>query len=168
MLIFLAFKNGLKMGIFTLWNWPESKWGNPGRVEFIRRFIVIQWKYYFLFSRQICESTTPLHPVLPALIEVFVNSALVPASNRASPDGQTVNEPISEHEIRVVFQNPVFDLPCKTSGQTPIRGHRSRESTPFKSKRVFFSLPWRKFQKMGTTSTKTWTYHFSIKWQNFL
>ena len=78
--------------------------------------------------------------MLPALIEVFVNSALVPASNRASPDGQTVNEPISEHEIRVVFQNPVFDLPCKTSGQTPIRGHRSRESTPFKSKTFLFYL----------------------------
>ena len=95
---------------------------------------------FYVFSRQICESTTPLHPVLPALIEVFVNSALVPASNRASPDGQTVNEPISEHEIRVVFQNPVFDLPCKTSGQTPIRGHRSRESTPFKSKTFLFYL----------------------------
>ena len=53
---------------------------------------------------------------------------------RASPDGQTVNEPISEHEIRAIFSHPVFDLPCKTSGQTPIRGHnrssRSRESTP--------------------------------------
>ena len=49
----------------------------------------------------------------------------------------TVNEPISEHEIRAVFQNPVFELPQKISGQTPIRGHRSagnsarsRESTP--------------------------------------
>ena len=84
--------------------------------------------------------------MLPALIEVFVNSALVPASNRASPDGQTVNEPISEHEIRVVFQNPVFDLPCKTSGQTPIRGHRSRESTPFKSKTFFPTY----FKKMDT------------------
>ena len=110
------------------------------------------------FSRQICESTTPLHPVLPALIEVFVNSALVPASNRASPDGQTVNEPISEHEIRVVFQNPVFDLPCKTSGQTPIRGHRSsrsRESTPFKGKReyllVFFFVLWILALNLGLT-----------------
>ena len=83
--------------------------------------------------------------MLPALIEVFVNSALVPASNRASPDGQTVNEPISEHEIRVVFQKPVFDLPCKTSGQTPIRGHRSRESTPFKSKT--FSYLYESFRK---------------------
>ena len=55
------------------------------------------------FYRQICDSTPPLHPVLPALLEVFVNSALVPASNRGSPD-QTVNEPISEHEIRAVFQ----------------------------------------------------------------
>ena len=87
--------------------------------------------------RQICESTLPLHPVLPALLEVFVNSALVPASNRACPD-QTVNEPISEHEIRLIFQNPVFELPAKMSGQTPIRGYRgssgrSRESTPFKS-----------------------------------
>ena len=58
---------------------------------------------YFSIYRQICDSSPPLHPVLPALLEVFVNSALVPASNRGSPD-QTVNEPISEHEIRAVFQ----------------------------------------------------------------
>ena len=72
--------------------------------------------------------------MLPALLDVFVNSALVPASNRASPD-QALNEPISEHEIRAVFQNPVFELPAKISGQTPIRGYRgssgrSREGTP--------------------------------------
>ena len=59
--------------------------------------------YFFSIYRQICDSSPPLHPVLPALLEVFVNSALVPASNRGSPD-QTVNEPISEHEIRAVFQ----------------------------------------------------------------
>ena len=101
------------------------------------------------FLRQICESAPPLHPVLPSLLEVFVNSALVPTSNRGSPE-MTVNEPISEHEIRAVFQNPVFELPQKISGQTPIRGHRSagnsaprsRESTPaFKMSSSAISTP---------------------------
>ena len=66
-------------------------------------FILLIDYYFFSIYRQICDSSPPLHPVLPALLEVFVNSALVPASNRGSPD-QTVNEPISEHEIRAVFQ----------------------------------------------------------------
>ena len=92
-------------------------------------------QYGNYFFRQICESSTPLHPVLPGLIEVFVNSALIPASNRGS--SEAVNEPISEHEIRAIFQKPVFELPARTGGQSPIRpgvparAGRSRESTPF-------------------------------------
>lgn len=56
----------------------------------------------FSISRQICASGTPLHPTLPALIEVFVTSILVPASTRGSHE-QT-NEPIPEAEVRAVFK----------------------------------------------------------------
>ncbi len=52
--------------------------------------------------RQICASGTPLHPVLPSLIEVFVNSILIPASNRGNMADQT-NDPIPEEDIRAVF-----------------------------------------------------------------
>ncbi|XP_044738623.1 integrator complex subunit 2 isoform X2 [Chrysoperla carnea] len=52
--------------------------------------------------RQICESTCPLHPVLPLLIEVYVNSILIPNAKGAA---EHTNEPMSESEIRHVFQN---------------------------------------------------------------
>ena len=79
--------------------------------------------------RQICVTSTPLHPVVPALIEVFVNSVLVPASSRSSTSSSSVtssaagqsgvaeqtNEPLSEAEIREVFKKPVFDRSEKSS-----------------------------------------------------
>ena len=52
--------------------------------------------------RQLCTSIRPLHPVLPALVEVYVNSILMPAGK--SPLENT-NQPISEDEIRAVFSN---------------------------------------------------------------
>ncbi|XP_046387078.1 integrator complex subunit 2 [Ischnura elegans] len=57
--------------------------------------------------RQICSSVPPLHPVLPALVEVYVNSILMPSTKGASPPEHT-NRPIGEEEIRRVFQNSVF------------------------------------------------------------
>ena len=80
---------------------------------------------YWIF-RQICVATTPLHPVIPALIEVFVNSVLIPASSRSGAGNsimEQTNEPISEQEIREVFKKPVFS-------SSSVKG--SRESTPLK------------------------------------
>ncbi|CAK9813155.1 Integrator complex subunit 2 [Anthophora plagiata] len=54
--------------------------------------------------KQICNSVPPLHPVLPALVEVYVNSILV-TNNKTS---EQTNKPITEDEIRRVFQNSVF------------------------------------------------------------
>ncbi|XP_043267070.1 integrator complex subunit 2 [Venturia canescens] len=54
--------------------------------------------------RQICNSVPPLHPVLPALVEVYVNSILV-TNNKSS---EHTNKPMTEAEIRKVFQNSVF------------------------------------------------------------
>lgn len=52
--------------------------------------------------RQFCSSISPLHPVLPALVEVYVNSILVP--NSKSPNENT-NQPIEEEDIRKVFRD---------------------------------------------------------------
>ncbi|KAK6641527.1 hypothetical protein RUM44_013239 [Polyplax serrata] len=57
--------------------------------------------------RQVCNSVAPLHPVLPALIEVYVNSILVPPSSKLY-DQTNTNQPLSENEIRQIFQNSVF------------------------------------------------------------
>ncbi|XP_078032899.1 integrator complex subunit 2 [Augochlora pura] len=54
--------------------------------------------------KQICNSVPPLHPVLPALVEVYVNS-IVLTNNKTS---EHTNKPITEDEIRRVFQNSVF------------------------------------------------------------
>ncbi|XP_078535944.1 integrator complex subunit 2 isoform X1 [Lissotriton helveticus] len=51
--------------------------------------------------RQMCETMTPLHPQLLPLIEVYINSVLTPAS-KSSPEA--TNQPITEQEIRNVFQ----------------------------------------------------------------
>ncbi|XP_053600461.1 integrator complex subunit 2 [Plodia interpunctella] len=55
--------------------------------------------------KQICNCTAPLHPVMPALVEVYVNSILV-INNKGS--NEYVNKPITEEEIRKVFRNSIF------------------------------------------------------------
>ena len=78
--------------------------------------------------RQICVSSTPLHPVLPALIEVYVNSVLVPASNRSFTE--LTNEAISEAEIRAVFARPAFDIISYPSQGSPPCRRASTSATP--------------------------------------
>lgn len=56
--------------------------------------------------KQICASVPPLHPILPALVEVYVNSVIVP-SCKGSHD--TTNEPLTEEEISAVFGNSLQD-----------------------------------------------------------
>ncbi|XP_039205926.1 integrator complex subunit 2 [Crotalus tigris] len=51
--------------------------------------------------RQLCETTTPLHPQLLPLIDVYINSVLTPAS-KSNPEA--TNQPITEQEILNVFK----------------------------------------------------------------
>ncbi|XP_065215851.1 integrator complex subunit 2 [Planococcus citri] len=53
--------------------------------------------------KQICASTVPLHPLLPSLIDVYVNSMLN-ISNKL-PYESVVNERITEEEIMAVFKD---------------------------------------------------------------
>ncbi|CAG5021643.1 unnamed protein product [Parnassius apollo] len=57
--------------------------------------------------RQICSCTAPLHPVMPALVEVYVSSILVINNKGAN---EYVNKPITEEEIRKVFRNSIFGV----------------------------------------------------------
>ncbi|XP_072099646.1 integrator complex subunit 2 isoform X1 [Mobula birostris] len=50
--------------------------------------------------RQMCETTTPLHPQLIPLIDVYINSILTPAS-KGNPEA--TNQPITEQEVLNVF-----------------------------------------------------------------
>lgn len=54
--------------------------------------------------RQICTSNSPLHPVLPLLVEVYVNSILLPNAKTS----EFTNKPLTENEIRRVFQSSIF------------------------------------------------------------
>lgn len=54
--------------------------------------------------KQICTSVSPLHSVLPLLVEVYVNSIILPNSKNA----EQCNKPLSENEIRRVFQSSIF------------------------------------------------------------
>ncbi|XP_078235418.1 integrator complex subunit 2 [Pogona vitticeps] len=51
--------------------------------------------------RQLCETTTPLHPQLLPLVDVYINSVLTPAS-KSNPEA--TNQPITEQEILNVFE----------------------------------------------------------------
>ncbi|XP_063002455.1 integrator complex subunit 2 [Elgaria multicarinata webbii] len=51
--------------------------------------------------RQLCQTTTPLHPQLLPLIDVYINSILTPAS-KSNPEA--TNQPITEQEILNVFE----------------------------------------------------------------
>ncbi|KAK4288012.1 hypothetical protein Pmani_030992 [Petrolisthes manimaculis] len=55
---------------------------------------------------QICACSTPLHPVMPQLVEVYVNSIILPASKGGPSDN--FNEPITEEEITAVFSQSIF------------------------------------------------------------
>lgn len=59
---------------------------------------------------QICNSTTPLHPWMPALIEVYVSSILTPNSGgnmNKNPIDQITHKPLTEQEILKVFKKSV-------------------------------------------------------------
>lgn len=55
--------------------------------------------------RQICNSSTPLHPVLPSLIEVYVNAIIVPT---AKAQVEHTHKPLSKEDIMRVFRNSVI------------------------------------------------------------
>lgn len=57
------------------------------------KVVIKNWIY-----NQICNCSTPVHPVMPALIEVFVNSIILSNSKFAS------EQPLSEDEIKAIFQ----------------------------------------------------------------
>uniref|UniRef100_A0A8C7A9V5 Integrator complex subunit 2 n=1 Tax=Neovison vison TaxID=452646 RepID=A0A8C7A9V5_NEOVI len=54
--------------------------------------------------RQLCETTTPLHPQLLPLIDVYINSILTPAS-KSNPEA--TNQPVTEQEILSIFQGVI-------------------------------------------------------------
>uniref|UniRef100_A0A8I3WKZ5 Integrator complex subunit 2 n=1 Tax=Callithrix jacchus TaxID=9483 RepID=A0A8I3WKZ5_CALJA len=54
--------------------------------------------------RQLCETSTPLHPQLLPLIDVYINSILTPAS-KSNP--QATNQPVTEQEILNIFQGVI-------------------------------------------------------------
>ncbi|KAJ8939398.1 hypothetical protein NQ314_011144 [Rhamnusium bicolor] len=49
--------------------------------------------------KQICTSVSPLHPVLPMLVEVYVNSIMLPNAKNT----EHTNKPLTENEIRKVI-----------------------------------------------------------------
>ncbi|CAH1791964.1 unnamed protein product [Owenia fusiformis] len=61
--------------------------------------------------KQLCSSTTPIHPLLPPLINVYVNSIISP-SNKSDH----TNSPITQKEIMTVFQDSVLVKHSKLTG----------------------------------------------------
>ncbi|XP_054712295.1 integrator complex subunit 2-like [Uloborus diversus] len=78
--------------------------------------------------KQVCCTVPPLHPVLPPLIEVYVNSVLTPSS-KGSID--TTNEPISEEEILAVFSKSVFlsTEQSKNNVHSPVKESLKKEES---------------------------------------
>ncbi|XP_033123286.1 integrator complex subunit 2-like isoform X2 [Anneissia japonica] len=61
--------------------------------------------------KQICASSAPLHPLLPGLMEVFVNTIIYPTRSAGK---SLSNQPLSESEILAVFQSSNVWLASKT------------------------------------------------------
>lgn len=57
--------------------------------------------------RQICNSTTPLHPVLPSLIEAYVNSVIVPNSKGSL---EHTHKPLTKEDILRVFKSSIAGI----------------------------------------------------------
>ncbi|XP_077533566.1 integrator complex subunit 2 isoform X2 [Haemaphysalis longicornis] len=77
--------------------------------------------------KQICASRAPLHPILPALVEVYVNSVIVPSCKSPTAHEMT-NEPLSEEEIASVFGTALQDGTAP-DGTTDTQGGGSREDS---------------------------------------
>ena len=88
------------------------------RVFSKHRVSIKPWIY-----RQILSSSSPLHPVIPSLIEVFVSSILLPSSSRSNQH-EHLNEPLSEAEVRSVFSPPHFSL--DSGGQVSSSGYTAQ------------------------------------------
>ncbi|KAH7958889.1 hypothetical protein HPB49_006131 [Dermacentor silvarum] len=65
--------------------------------------------------KQICASTAPLHPILPALVEVYVNSVIVPSCKSSAQE--TTNEPLSQEEIASMFGTSLQDGTAPNGGK---------------------------------------------------
>nr|XP_037279822.1 LOW QUALITY PROTEIN: integrator complex subunit 2-like [Rhipicephalus microplus] len=65
--------------------------------------------------KQICASTAPLHPILPALVEVYVNSVIVPSCKNSAQE--MTNEPLSEEEIASMFGTSLQDGTSPNGGK---------------------------------------------------
>lgn len=63
--------------------------------------------------KQICNSSIPVHPKLPPLIEVYVNSIIVRGAKT-----DYLNEPITEQEVLDVFKESVFTVRSKHRSDT--------------------------------------------------
>ncbi|XP_074643073.1 integrator complex subunit 2-like [Tubulanus polymorphus] len=53
--------------------------------------------------KQICQTTTPLHPLLPPLIEVYINTVLLPSSKTSQ-----TNDPFTDEEVQEAFKGSVL------------------------------------------------------------
>lgn len=72
---------------------------NNSTNEKLYLFSIQDWIYH-----QICCSSYPLHPLLPALLEAYVNSILVKSSKT-----DYTNQPIESKDIAKLFEeNSVF------------------------------------------------------------
>ncbi|KAF0293935.1 Integrator complex subunit 2 [Amphibalanus amphitrite] len=60
--------------------------------------------------RQICQSKTPLHPVLPSLIDLYVKSML--DTTQRPHLAEHTNQPIAEEQIAAVFSVSCFPRPA--------------------------------------------------------
>lgn len=68
---------------------------------FLKHKVTIKsWIY-----KQICNCRRPLHPVMPALIEVYVNSLILPNQGSGKFGTDHLHKPLSEKEILSVFDS---------------------------------------------------------------
>lgn len=60
--------------------------------------------------KQMCNSTAPVNPVWPSLIEIYVNSVILPSIKPVAGSGSYTNEPISEEELTAIFDYKIYSL----------------------------------------------------------
>ena len=57
-----------------------------------------------------CNSTAPVNTVWPSLIEIYVNSVILPSVKPIGGSGSYTNEPISEEELTAIFNYKIYSL----------------------------------------------------------
>lgn len=76
--------------------------------------------------KQLCHCSTPIHPLIPPLIDVFINSIILPSGK-----ADRTNDPITEEEILRIFKGSFVGARGRDDGSSKEKNQSEDETMDF-------------------------------------